>query len=380
MHKRMKTNYTLQGTPNSPVLMFSNSLGADLTMWDELVTYLLPYFRVLQYDTRGHGQSELTDGPYTIEMLGKDVIALLDALNIDKVYFCGLSMGGLIGQWLGINHPERLHKLIISNTDAKIGTAERWNDRIETISEGGMTTIVEATLAKWFTDAFRQENPEQVNETKEVFLANDPKGYCSCCAAIRDADFRESTKTISLETLVITGDEDEVTNVVQAKTLVDSIPNSQLKIFPARHLASTELPEQYAETLIDFIVGDTVFDRGMHVRRTVLGNEHVDRSLKNKNEFNTDFQEFISHYAWGEIWTRPGLPKHSRSLITLAMLIPLNRKAEFKMHVKAAFNNGVSIDEIKEVCMQSGIYAGLPAANDAIHSAEEVFKELGMEF
>uniref|UniRef100_UPI00374421CA 4-carboxymuconolactone decarboxylase n=1 Tax=Confluentibacter flavum TaxID=1909700 RepID=UPI00374421CA len=125
------------------------------------------------------------------------------------------------------------------------------------------------------------------------------------------------------------------------------------------------------------MVGKDAFDRGMHVRRTVLGDAHVDKSNNNKNEFNGDFQEFISNYAWGEIWTRPGLSKHNRSLITLAMLIPLNRKPEFKMHIKAAFNNGVTKNEIMEVIMQSGIYCGLPAANEAIHTAEEVFNELG---
>lgn len=376
----MKTNYKLQGTPNSPVLMFSNSLGADLTMWDELVPYLLPYFRVLQYDTRGHGQSELTDGPYTIEQLGHDVIDLLDTLKIDKVYFCGLSMGGLIGQYLGINHPDRLHKLIISNTDAKIGTVERWNDRIETINEQGMQAIVDATMEKWFTESYHQTHPSRVAEMKKIFLANKPEGYTACCAAIGNADFRADIKQIQLETLIITGDEDAVTNVAQAEIMQKEIAGAELKVFHARHLPSTELPAYYAETLINFIVGEDTFDRGMHVRRTVLGDAHVDRANGNKNEFNTDFQEFISHYAWGEIWTRPGLPKHSRSLITLAMLIPLNKKAEFKMHVKAAFNNGVTIDEIKEVILQSGIYCGLPAANDAMHSAEEVFTDLGIEY
>lgn len=376
----MKTNYKLQGTPNSPVLMFSNSLGADLTMWDELVPYLLPYFRVLQYDTRGHGQSELTDGPYTIEQLGQDVIDLLDTLKIDKVYFCGLSMGGLIGQYLGINYPDRLHKLIISNTDAKIGTVERWNDRIKTINEQGMQAIVDATMEKWFTESYHQTHPSRVAEMKKIFLANRPEGYTACCAAIGNADFRADIKQIQLETLIITGDEDAVTNVAQAEIMQKEIAGTELKVFHARHLPSTELPAYYAETLINFIVGEDAFDRGMHVRRTVLGDAHVDRANGNKNEFNTDFQEFISHYAWGEIWTRPGLPKHSRSLITLAMLIPLNKKAEFKMHVKAAFNNGVTVDEIKEVILQSGIYCGLPAANDAMHSAEEVFTDLGIEY
>ncbi len=376
----MKTNYKIQGTPNSPVLMFSNSLGATMAMWDELVPYLLPYFRVLQYDTRGHGQSELTEGHYDVELLGKDVISLLDELNIDKVYFCGLSMGGLIGQWLGINHPKRLRKLIISNTDSKIGTVEGWNERIKTINEHGMQSIVEGTMEKWFTDAYRKNNPSRVAKMTQLFLNNRTEGYTACCAVVRDADFRETTNKVSVETLIITGDEDEVTTVAQAERMQQLIPNAKLKVFHARHLPSTELPSDYAEILIDFIVGEKTFDRGMHVRRTVLGDAHVDRASSNKNKFNTDFQEFISHYAWGEIWTRPGLTKHQRSLITLAMLIPVNKKAEFKMHVKAAFNNGVTVTEIKEIILQSGIYCGLPAANDAMHSAEEVFKENNIKY
>ena len=376
----MKTNYKIQGTPNSHVLMFSNSLGADLTMWDELVPLLLPYFRVLQYDTRGHGQSELTEGPYTIERLGQDVISLLDQLNIDKVYFCGLSMGGLIGQYLGIHHPDRLHKLILSNTDSKIGTVNRWNERINTINEQGMQAIVDSTMEKWFTPFYHKINPARVAQMKELFLANKTLGYTACCSALGAADFRSEIKKITVETLIITGDEDTVTNVVQAKGLQKEIPNAKLKVFPARHLPSTELPMEYADTLIDFLVGKETVDRGMHVRRTVLGNTHVDAANQNKNEFNSDFQEFISNYAWGEIWTRPGLSKHTRSLITLSMLIPLNRKAEFKMHVKAAFNNGVTVKEIKEVILQSGIYCGLPAANDAMHAAEAVFEELALNY
>lgn len=375
----MKTNYKIQGTPNSPVLMFSNSLGCTMQMWDELVPYLLPYFRVLQYDTRGHGYSEVTEGEYNVAMLGQDVIDLLDDLNIDKVYFCGLSMGGLIGQWLGVNHPERLHKLVISNTDSKIGTVEGWNERIKTINEQGMSAIVSGTMKKWFTEAYRNDNPSRIAEMTEMFLANRTAGYSACCAVVRDADFRVELKTIPVETLIITGDEDVVTNVAQAKKMEQEIPDAKVKVFHARHLTSTELPKAYADSLIDFLVGENTFKRGMHVRRTVLGDSHVDRANNNKNVFNEDFQEFISLYAWGEIWTRPGLTKHSRSLITLAMLIALNRKAEFKMHVRAAFNNGLSVSELKEVIMQSGIYCGLPAANEALHSAQEVMIELGIK-
>lgn len=372
----MKTNYKISGTPNSPVLAFSNSLGTDMGMWEELIPNLLPYFRVLQYDTRGHGGSEIMDDSYTIDLLGNDFITLLDELKIDKVYFCGLSMGGLIGQWLGIHHPKRLLKLILSNTDSKIGTVENWNDRIKTIQNEGMQAIVEGTMERWFTDDFRKNNPNRIAEIKSVFAKNNALGYTNSCAAVRDADFRNDLHKITTETLVITGTEDAVTNVEQAELLVKAIPNASLKVLPARHLSATELPKTYSQVLIDFIVGESTFERGMHVRRSVLGEAHVAKAIENSNEFNGDFQNFISNYAWGEIWTRPGLSKHNRSLITIAMLIALNRKAELQMHIKAAFNNGVTVAEIKEVIMQSALYCGLPAANEAIHTAEEVFNEI----
>ncbi len=372
----MYTNYKIQGTPNSPVLVFSNSLGTDMGMWDELIPSLLPYFQVLQYDTRGHGGSETSEEPYTIELLGNDVIALLNELKIDKMYFCGLSMGGLIGQWLAINHPERIVKLILSNTDAKIGTIENWNDRIQTVNSQGMQTIVETTMERWFTDDLRKKNSDKIATIKTVFAANNITGYANSCAAVRDADFRNQLDKIMVETLVLTGDEDTVTTVAHAEELAKNILNASLKILHARHLMSTELPKEFVEVLIDFFVGSSTFEKGMHVRRSVLGNAHVDRATANINKFNGEFQNFISNYAWGEIWTRPGLSKHNRSLITIAMLIALNRKAELQMHIRAAFNNGVTKDEIKEVIMQSALYCGLPAANEAIHTAESVFEEL----
>jgi 3-oxoadipate enol-lactonase/4-carboxymuconolactone decarboxylase len=284
-------------------------------------------------------------------------------------------MGGLIGQWLGIHHPNRIIKLIISNTDAKIGTTSTWNDRINTITKEGMQAIVDGTMERWFTDGFRKKNPNRIAEIKAAFLQNNALGYANSCAAVRDADFQDQIYKITAKTLVITGDEDAVTTVAQAEALVKKIPNATLKVLPARHLSSTELPKEYAEILIDFIVGESTFQKGMHVRRTVLGDAHVNKAIGNSNEFNGEFQNFISNYAWGEIWTRPGLSKHNRSLITIAMLIALNRKAELQMHIRAAFNNGVSKDEIKEVMMQAALYCGLPAANEAIHIAEDIFRE-----
>ena len=371
----MKTHYKVEGTPNSPVLVFSNSLGTDLRMWDGVVTPLLPYFRIIRYDTRGLGQSEVTPSPYTVDELGRDVLELLNNLGIEKVHFCGLSMGGQIGQWLGIHHSHRLNKLILCNTAAQIGSAEGWNSRIELIRQEGMEAIWEGTRKVWFRDAFVQNNPDTINDLREMFLHNDVLGYSNCCAAVRDADFRAELHRIQVDTLVLAGDEDPATTVQDAEFLAEQIPQAGLKVLPARHIPAIEQPEAFAAAMIEFIVGTSTFERGMHVRRTVLGNAHVDRATERTNAFTADFQAFISHYAWGEIWTRPGMSKHNRSLITLAMMIALNRKAEFKMHVKAALNNGVSVEEIKEVILQSGIYCGLPAANEAYHSAQEVLLE-----
>lgn len=376
----MKTNFKLQGTPNSPVLILSNSLGADLHMWDDLVPYLLPYFRVLQYDTRGLGLSEVTTDPYTVDLLGNDVIELMDQLNIYEACFCGLSMGGLIGQWLALNKPDRIKKIILSNTATKIGDDARWNTRIETISSQGMNSIADEMMERWFTPSFRQINSERVNAIRQSFVMSDPTGYCNCCTAIRDADFTNQISSILLPALIITGDEDPVTTVDHARYLNEGIQNSKLIVFPAKHLSATELPQVYAEAMIDFLVGPSLFDQGMHIRRTVLGDAHVDRAQATINGFNGDFQDFISKYAWGEIWSRPGLSKYQRSLITVAMLIPLNRKAEFKLHIKAALNNGLNVSEIKEIILHAGVYCGLPAANEAFHTAEEVFNELNIQY
>lgn len=376
----MNTHFKIEGTPNSPVLIFSNSLGTNMTMWDQVVPLLLSYFQVVRYDTRGHGNSDTTPEPYDVKLLGEDVIELLDKLNFDKVHFCGLSMGGQIGQWLGIHHPERLNKLILSNTAAQIGTDKKWNDRIELTKKEGMTAIWQGTQKVWFTDGFLDTEAAKIDAMQSMFLANNVHGYTNCCAAVRDADFSDDLNKISTETLVIAGSSDPATTVADAEWMVENIPHSKLAVIPAKHIPSIERPEVFADAIINFLVGESTFERGMHVRRTVLGNAHVDKASKNINAFNDDFQSFISHYAWGEIWTRPGLPKHNRSLITLAMMIALNRTAEFKMHVKAAINNGVTVKEIKEVILQSGIYCGLPSANDAYHSAQAVFKEIGIDF
>ena len=375
----MKIYHKIEGSPNSPVLVLSNSLGTDIGMWDRVVPLLLPYFRIVRYDTRGQGASEVSPGPYSIAQLGKDVIDLMESLDIQKFYFCGISLGGLIGQWLGCNHPEKLQMLILSNTAPKIGTQNTWNDRIQTIAQSGMSSIWPNTQKVWFTDEFLRNEPAIMAALGYTFLKNNVHGYSHCCAAVRDADFTNELSNIPTKTLVIAGAEDLVTSEKDAILLASEIPNATMITLESKHIPAIEKPFEFANAIVAFSIGETNALKGKHLRRSVLGNAHVDDADKNKNSFNADFQEFIEKYAWGEIWSRPDLNKHQRSLITLAMLIALNRKAEFKMHVKAALHNGVGVKEIKEVIMHAGIYCGLPAANEALHSALEVFHELSIE-
>ncbi len=374
-------HYQLDGHEEGPVLLFSNSLGADLTMWDTVVHRLNPFFRLVRYDTRGHGQTPPSAGPVSMYELGRDVIELLNELAIQKVYFCGLSMGGLIGQWVAIHHPERINKLILCNTAPKIGTLASWNERIKIVSQQGVPAIAESVLDRWLTPEFRQQQPDVYKHWVSKFKTTPKAGYMACCLAIRDADFREEIQFITSPTLIITGVHDAVTTVADGQFIQRAIHYAQRIELSAAHLSAIEAPDAFAQVLNAFLAESApssdrlVYEAGMSVRRAVLGQAHVDRANEGITDFNADFQDFITRYAWGEIWTRPGLSRHSRSLITMGMLIALNRETEFKMHVRAALSNGVTANEIKEVIMHSALYCGLPAANAAFHAASEIINQ-----
>ena len=245
--------YTLTGPETAPVVVLSNSLGTDHTMWNAQVPALAEHFRVLRYDTRGHGQSEVPPGPYTIEQLGQDVLALLDTLKLERVHFCGISLGGLTGQWLGSRAPERLHKLVLSNTAAKIGTAEGWNSRIQQVEQQGLGSLVEATAGRWFTPKFRQAQPETVQGILQTFQATSPGGYAACCAAVRDADFWQDVRRIPVPTHILAGTEDAVTTVADGEYLEKHIPRANLLPLPAAHLSNIEAAPAFTGALLRFL-------------------------------------------------------------------------------------------------------------------------------
>lgn len=249
----LRAHYSLSGAAGRPVLVLSNSLGTNFSMWDPQIPAFEKHFRVLRYDTRGHGQSTVTPGPYRIDQLARDVLHLLDRLTFDRVNFCGLSMGGMIGMWLGTNAPERLHKLVLCNTAARIGTAEVWNDRIDSVSKNGMKSITPAVIERWFTPAFRVASPEIVSNIHRMVEASPPEGYAACCAAIRDMDQRESISSIRVPTLVVSGAKDPATTVADGQFLVTEIPGSRYLELTAAHLSNIEASVQFSSEVLGFL-------------------------------------------------------------------------------------------------------------------------------
>ena len=247
-------NYRIDGRHGAPSLMFSNSLGTNLGMWDEQVQALSTRFRIIRYDSRGHGLSGAPDEEYTMDMLGRDALGLLDHLEIGKTYFCGLSKGGMVGQWLGANAGDRLEKLILSNTSSFIGDPDLWNDRIAAArSAAGMDGIVDAIIERWFTRGFIEHSPDEVKRVQQMILTTPGHGYAGCCAAIRDMDQRNILPQIAVPTMVIVGDQDPATTPEQGELIASSVPGAKLwTIENAAHLSNIEQPGQYMDALGSF--------------------------------------------------------------------------------------------------------------------------------
>jgi 3-oxoadipate enol-lactonase len=248
-----QVHYRLDGPEGAPAIVFSNSLGTNLSMWDPQVEFLSKYYRVLRYDTRGHGLSVVTLGPYTIEQLGRDLVWLLDALRMATVSFCGLSMGGMIGMWLGVNAAERLSKLVLCNTAARIGDAGMWNARIAKVQKEGMATIADAIVQRWFTPSFIARASDRVEWTRQMLLQSPAAGYVANCAAIRDTDQRESISSIRIPTMVITGAHDPVTTTLDARFLTERISGAQYAELNAAHLSNVEASHEFNQALVGFL-------------------------------------------------------------------------------------------------------------------------------
>lgn len=248
----LSLHHRFDGPESAPVLVFANSIGTTLELWDSQVPAFAGPFRMLRYDQLGHGRSDVPPGPYTIEVLGRELLALLDGLGIDRFSFCGLSLGGAVGMWLGANAGERVDQLVLAGTSVYFGPPERWLERAETVRNEGMAPLVDATMGRWFTPAF-----DTTDLFRQIFLATPPDGYAACCEALAVWDFRGELDSISAPTLVLVGSEDPATPPDQAQLIAEGIPGAVLTVIPgAAHLVNVEQPDPFNRAARNFLTGE----------------------------------------------------------------------------------------------------------------------------
>jgi 3-oxoadipate enol-lactonase len=246
-------HYRMEGTRGKPVLVLSNSLGTDLAMWDRQIDALRPYFCIVRYDTRGHGASDATPGPYSIERLGRDVVGLLDHVQAPRASICGLSLGAMTAMWLGANAPDRVDRLVLANTAPRMAPPDMWDQRIGKVKAGGIAAISDMVLGRWFTPAFAEREPETMRAMKAMMERQSPAGYVACCAAVRDMDQRESLTRIRAPALVVAGTHDASTPPWDAKFIAERIEGARMVELDAAHISNIEAAEAFNAAIIPFL-------------------------------------------------------------------------------------------------------------------------------
>jgi 3-oxoadipate enol-lactonase/4-carboxymuconolactone decarboxylase len=371
--------YRLDGADDKPVVVLSHSLGLDHSMWDAQVDALAPHFRILRFDTRGHGASSVVPGDYTIEQLARDVIALTDALNIRTFAYCGLSLGGMIGMWLAVHAADRLTSLVLANTTARVSEPAAMDARRRAVLGVGMASVADTVMSRFFTRTSLDRNPPAVASARRTLLATSAVGYAGCCAAIRDMDQRADLARITVPTLIISGDQDiSMPWSEHGQVLASAIRGASVVRLDTAHISNLEKPRAFSAALLKFLLpaSSDAHAAGTAMRRAVLGDAHVDRATASTTDFTRDFQDLITRFAWDAVWTRPGLDRRTRRLLVLAITASMGRWEEFRMHLKAGIADDLEWADVEEVLLQTAVYAGLPAANTAFHIAAELKAEI----
>ena len=371
-------HHTAEGPAGAPVLILGPSLGTSLRLWDAQVPALARGHRVVRYDLPGHGGTPagvLREAG--VAGLGGLVLGLADALGVERFGYAGVSLGGAVGVWLAAHHPERVTSLAAVCSSARFGEPAGWRERAGRVRAEGIGGVAGTAAARWFTPGFVG------TDTARALLADhravDPEGYAACCDVLAGLDLRGDLARVAAPTLVVAGRQDAATPPPHSRELADGIAGSGLvELSGAAHLAPAEQPVRVGHALLDHFGPGREGD-GTAMRRAVLGDAHVDRAQAAATPFTAPFQDFITRYAWGEIWTRPGLDRRTRSCVTLTALVAHGHHAELAMHVRAARTNGLSAAEIQEVLLQCAVYCGVPAANTAFAIADRVLAELAAE-
>ncbi|WP_406175101.1 4-carboxymuconolactone decarboxylase [Streptomyces sp. NBC_00996] len=417
--------YRFDGPEDAPVLILGPSLGTTWHMWDRQVPELSKHWRVFRFDLPGHGGAPAYPAGSVAELADR-LLATLDGLGVQRFGYAGCAFGGAIGIELARRHPERLASLALIAASPRFGTADEFRQRGVIVRTNGLEPVARTSPERWFTGGFAAAQPAITEWAVQMVRTTDPGCYIAACEALAAFDVRAELGRIGVPTLVLVGSDDQVTGPAEARTLVAGIPDARLAVVPgASHLVPVEQPAAVTDLLVrhfstawqpafDSTTGQMAiqaapvkpvlaappsvaplaeiappalqpevmgmgrpdpYDAGIKVRREVLGDAHVDRALASADEFSGDFQEFITRYAWGEIWDRPGLDRRARSCVTLTALVAGGHLDELAFHTRAALRNGLTPVEIKEVLLQAAVYCGVPAANSAFKVAQQVISE-----
>lgn len=373
----------------NPLLVLLPSLGTATSLWDGVVAALradprTAGLRILRIDLPGHGASPAVPGPVSIPELAEAVLAVVDEAGGGVFHVAGVSLGGAIALELAVAHPDRVRSLTMSCSGARIGTAQGWADRAAQVRSSGTASLVTASAGRWFAPGYLDRDAGGPGaRTLTALVDVDDASYACCAEALADFDRTPDLSTLAAPTLAISGEHDAVTTPASMQDLADDIPGGRhIALDGASHLAVLEEPATVAELLAEHIAAaeraaaaSVVRDRGMRVRREVLGDAHVDRAIAGTTSETAAFQDFATRTAWGDIWARPGLSRRERSIATLASLTTGGHENEIAMHVRAALRNGLTRDEIAEVLLHTALYAGLPASNSALAIMRAVFAE-----
>ncbi|MFE5144210.1 3-oxoadipate enol-lactonase [Streptomyces fagopyri] len=363
--------FRAEGAATAPPLLLGSSLGTSTALWDEVAPELAVTHRVARWDLPGHGRSpaDLIGPGATVADLAALVLALADALGVDRFAYAGVSLGGAVGLHLAVHHPDRVAALAVICSSAHFNGSKPWEERARTVREEGLAALAENANSRWFTPGFSV--PRLIEDQRTA----DPDAYAACCDALAAFDLRDRLASITAPTLLVAGREDPATPPTHLREIADAVPGASLtEIAGASHLAPAERPEAVLTALRGHFDGYPA--RGTAVRREVLGDAHVDRAQARQTPFTARFQDFISRYAWGEIWTDPTLSRRERSLVTLTALVAHGHLDELAMHVRAARRNGLTPEQIGAVLLQTAVYCGVPAANSAFAVAQRVLDEL----
>lgn len=374
-----------------PLLVLGPSLGTSATtLWSACARHLAGSFDVLAWDLPGHGyNTSVGDEPFTMAELAAGVLAVVDDVlaergDVDGSFsYAGDSIGGAVGLQLLLDAPDRVRDAVLLCTGARLGDEALWAGRIAQVGQSGTPVMVAGSAERWFAPGFMDRHPDIASALLEALRDTRDEGYVQACAALQDFDVRDRLAEIRAPVLAVAGAQDVVTPIAALAAVAHGVRNGRLvELDGVAHLAPAEAPAEVARLIRQHALGERptedhptvqeVRDAGMAVRREVLGDAHVDRAIASTTDLTSDFQELITQYAWGSIWTRPGLDRRSRSLVALTALVARGHHEEFAMHLRAARTNGVTVDEIKELLLQTAIYCGVPDANTAFRIAQSV--------